>query len=224
MCGEHQDLFLWTGAVDGKPNIMMRVDTGSSRTMVRSDLLDKAKKEYGTISVQMADGSYLKCPLFHTEIVVNGNKYCRTVAAINMMLVPVLLGRDLPLDKMIRDHLQGEESLTITTRSQTREQGEDVDKRSLKDEDRRSLENKDKRSLEDEDKRSLEDEDKRSLEDEDRRSLEDEDKRSLEDEDRRSLEDKNKKTLENENKRSLEEEDKRSLKDENKRSLEDEVT
>ena len=92
--------------------------------MVRRYLLDKNKREQGTIDIQVTDGTSVRFPLFNTEIKVDRRVYYRTVAAIEIMPVPVLLGRDLP--EMIQNHgLQHQkendkESLAITTRGQAK--------------------------------------------------------------------------------------------------------
>lgn len=72
--------------------------------MVQRHLLDSNKKEHGTIEVKVADGTSVRCLLFNIEIKVDNIVYNRTVAAMETMAVPVLLGRDLPLVEMIRDH------------------------------------------------------------------------------------------------------------------------
>ena len=139
LCGKQRDVFLWTREINGQPDVCMRVDTGSSQTIVRRNLLDSNKKEQGTIDIHVADGTSVRCPLFNTEIKVDGRVYNRTVAAMETMPVPVLLGRDLPLEEMIQDHaLQHQkknvkECLAVTMRGQARKIAE-TDQKEVKGE------------------------------------------------------------------------------------------
>ena len=52
------------------------------------------------------------------ELEIEGEKYSTEVAVAERLAVPVLLGRDLPIDRMIAQHLSDEELREILQKRQ----------------------------------------------------------------------------------------------------------
>ena len=74
------------------------------------------------------------------EVEIEGEKYSTEVAVVERLAVPVLLGRDLPTDRMIAQRLSDEElreilqkrqgqQFVVTTRARTRREGAEEEQR-----------------------------------------------------------------------------------------------
>ena len=101
------------------------VDTGSSRTLVRRDLVPKEKMTGGEVPVRCAHGDIVSYPLAQVEIRVGGSQYVLEAAVSERLPVAVLLGRDVPgLATLLnrgspsKDTEQVEEAMAVTTRAQ----------------------------------------------------------------------------------------------------------
>ena len=79
--------------VEGKPVSNLILDTGATRTLVRSDLLPPSIRMEGEVTIRCAHGDAVTYPL----AVSTGSKEFLVRAGIsNTLPVPVLLGRDIP--------------------------------------------------------------------------------------------------------------------------------
>ena len=113
------------GIVEGVPVGDIVVDTGSSRTLVRRDLVPKEKMTGGEVPVRCAHGDIVSYPLAQVEVRVGGSQYLLEAAVSERLPVAVLLGRDVPglanllnRGSPIKDTEQVEEAMAVTTRAQ----------------------------------------------------------------------------------------------------------
>ena len=113
------------GIVEGVPVGDIVVDTGSSRTLVRCDLVPKEKMTGGEVPVRCAHGDIVSYPLAQVEIRVGGSQYLLEAEVSERLPVAVLLGRDVPglanllnRGSRIKDTEQVEEAMAVTTRAQ----------------------------------------------------------------------------------------------------------
>ena len=72
------------------------LDTGCSRTLVRSDLLGEKKFGEETITVQYAHGDVVTYPLAKVELEVEGRALTVKAAVSDTLPQSVLLGTDVP--------------------------------------------------------------------------------------------------------------------------------
>ena len=118
----------------------MIVDTGCSRTTVRKDLVSPSKVQGNTRDSQIANGEWINCKLAEVELEIEGEKYSTKVAVAERLAVPVLLGRDLPIDWMIAQRLSDEElreilqkrheqQFVVTTRARAQREGAEEEQR-----------------------------------------------------------------------------------------------
>ena len=100
------------------------LDTGSARTIIRSDLVPEERKTGGEIPIRCAHGDTIIYPLAQAEIRVGEACYMVEAAVSKTLPVSVLLGRDVPeLMKLLST--QGpqkargpEDAMAVTTRGQ----------------------------------------------------------------------------------------------------------
>ena len=118
----------------------MIVDTGCSRTTIRKDLASPSKVQGNTRDSQITNGKWINCKLAEVELEIEGEKYSTKVAVAECLAVPVLLGRDLPIDQMIAQRLSDEElreilqkrqeqQFVVTTRARAQREGAEEEQR-----------------------------------------------------------------------------------------------
>ena len=123
----------------GGPKVKMIVDTGCSRTTVRKNLVSPSKVQGNTKDSQIANGEWINCKLAKVELDI-GEKYSTEVAVAERLAVLVLLGRDLPIDRMIAQRLSDEEfreilqkrqeqQFVVTTRARAQREGAEEEQR-----------------------------------------------------------------------------------------------
>ncbi len=106
--------------MEGKPVSNLILDTGATRTLVRSDLLPPSIRMEGEVTIRCAHGDAVTYPL----AVSTGSKEFLVRAGISNTLpvpVPVLLGRDIPgLLSLINGTTDQneEDAFLVTTRAQ----------------------------------------------------------------------------------------------------------
>ena len=111
----------------------MIVDTGCSRTTVWKNLVSPSKVQGNTKDSQITNGEWINCKLAKVELDI-GEKYSTEVAVAERLAVLVLLGRDLPIDRMIAQRLSDEEfreilqkrqeqQFVVTTRARAQREG-----------------------------------------------------------------------------------------------------
>ena len=110
--------------MEGKPVSNLILDTGATRTLVRSDLLPPSIRMEGEVTIRCAHGDAVTYPL----AVSTGSKEFLVRAGIsNTLPVPVLLGRDIPeLLSLINGTTDQneEDAFLVTTRAQEKRQQE----------------------------------------------------------------------------------------------------
>ena len=103
--------FCCEGFVEGHSVNDIVLDTGFSRTLVRSDLVrEKSSSLKKTVGVQCAHGDVVKYPVATVEISVQGK-----VAVVDNLPHSVLLGTDAPV---LVELIEGKEKAFLVTRSQ----------------------------------------------------------------------------------------------------------
>ena len=90
-----------TGAVEGGREVEMWLDTGCSRTTIRSDLVPKEAWKRSCTQAEMASGELVEYPLADVELTVRGKSYRLEAAVSHNLPVPVLLGRDVAVEEMV---------------------------------------------------------------------------------------------------------------------------
>ena len=112
-------LFRCEGVVEGQLVNDIVLDTGCSRTLVRSDLLGEENLRQGkTITVQCAHGDVVTYPLASVELEVQGRALTVEAAVSDTLPQSVLLGTDVPdLSELLKAERQ-EKALMVVTRSQ----------------------------------------------------------------------------------------------------------
>ena len=103
------------------------LDTECSRTLVRSDLVDKKKLlEREAITIQCAHGDTVLYPLAQVELQVEGKLLMVEATVSDTLPRSVLLGTDVPqlteLFGQQKTCKQRENALVVVTRSQARKQ------------------------------------------------------------------------------------------------------
>ena len=88
--------FQCKGVVEGQLVNDIVLDTGCSRTLVRSDLLGEKKFEEETITVQCAHGDVVTYPLAKVELEVKGRALTVKAAVSDTLPQSVLLRTDVP--------------------------------------------------------------------------------------------------------------------------------
>ena len=112
--------FQCKGVVEGQLVNDIVLDTGCSRTLVRSDLLrEKDFSQEATVAVQCAHGDVVTYPLARVELEVEGQALTVEAAVSDTLPQSVLLGTDVPdLSELLRTERPGK-ALMVVTRSQT---------------------------------------------------------------------------------------------------------
>ena len=101
------------------------LDTGSSRTLIRADLVNTEKLVEGEISIRCAHGDIITYPLAKVEIEIGGEHFIVEAGVVDKLPVSVLLGWDVPrLEDLLQDGstqkeaLQTEDTMAVITRAQ----------------------------------------------------------------------------------------------------------
>ena len=82
--------------MDGVP-VKILLDTGSTRTFVRCNLVPKNKIVVGkTVSVSCIHGESTRYPLADLDVTIGGNQFRVRAGVSDKLPVPLLLGRDVP--------------------------------------------------------------------------------------------------------------------------------
>ena len=108
----------------------IQLDTGCSRTVVRSDLIDKSKIVDGeTITIQCAHGDTVPYPLAIVELQVEGRLVTVEAAVSDTLPRSVLLGTDVPeMSELLEQRKTGKhngKALVVMTRRQAKKQQEE---------------------------------------------------------------------------------------------------
>ena len=113
------------GVVDGTCVEDIMLDTGSSRTLIRADLVHTEKPVEGEISIRCAHGDIITYPLAKVEIEKGGEHFIVEAGVVDKLPVSVLLGWDVPqLEDLLQDGstqkeaLQTENTMAVITRAQ----------------------------------------------------------------------------------------------------------
>ena len=116
------------GTVEGKTVKDIQLDTGCSRTVVRSDLIDKKIVDGETITIQCAHGDTVSYPLAEVELQVEGRLITVEAAVSDTLPRSVLLGTDVPeLSELLEQRKTGKhkgKALVVMTRRQAKMQQE----------------------------------------------------------------------------------------------------
>ena len=116
---------LRSGFVEGNKVQDIVLDTGCSRTMIRSDLVPMTKLLDDAVMVQCAHGDMVAYPLAVVELTVDGLPLTVEVALSDTLPTAVLLGRDVPeLSQLLgerkarelHDTTGRDEAMMVTTR------------------------------------------------------------------------------------------------------------
>ena len=108
----------------------IQLDTGCSRTVVRSDLIDKKKIVDGQfVTIQCAHGDTVSYPLAQVELEVEGRPVTVEAAVSDTLPRSVLLGTDVPeMSELLEQRKSGKHrgnALVVMTRRQARKQQEE---------------------------------------------------------------------------------------------------
>ena len=113
------------GVVDGTCVEDIMLDTSSSRTLIRADLVHTEKPVEGEISIRCAHGDIITYPLAKVEIEIGGEHFIVEAGVVDKLPVSVLLGWDVPQqedllqDRSIqKEALQTEDTMAVITRAQ----------------------------------------------------------------------------------------------------------
>ena len=115
------------GAVEGQRVTDVVLDTGSARTLVRSNLVPGSKQLDSTVAVRCVHGDILVYPLAQVDMEVEGRKMIVEAGVSETLPASVLLGTDVPdLAELLRSSglQQGEDVMVVTTRAQAWKQQE----------------------------------------------------------------------------------------------------
>ena len=126
---DREGRFWRQGTVNGGPLVGMKIDTGCVQTTIRSDLVDPATLKEGKRRTTVGNGQYVQNSLADVNIQIEGETHTIEALVSDELPVPVLLGEDLPLEKMVlkttnlqivKEHMEEAErgSFIVLTRSQ----------------------------------------------------------------------------------------------------------
>ena len=124
------------GEVDGHLVQDIQLDTGCSRTVVRSDLVDKMKTIGGeTVTIQCAHGDITTYPVATVEIQVNGKQIVVEAAVSDTLPRSVLLGTDVQeLSELLGQPSTHKDSgFAVLTRNRARQQKQEDKERQHKE-------------------------------------------------------------------------------------------
>ena len=93
------------GTINQGREVEMWLDTGCSRTTVRSDLVPQQDLKKTRCRTRTASGELVDNPLADVELEVQGTKYRVEAAVSNNLPVSVLIGRDVPVDEMVAERM-----------------------------------------------------------------------------------------------------------------------
>ena len=119
---EGHSLVWKTGYVEGREvkDIVLYIDTGAARTLVRDDLVPRNK--FLKKCVAVCTMCTWRQGLFKVEVVVDGKSYLVEAAVVKKLPKSVLLGRDVP--ELVRIG-NPEEALAAMTRAQAKRKREE---------------------------------------------------------------------------------------------------
>ena len=98
------------GSICGGKEVSMTIDTGCHRTVVRKNFILKELLKKGQIKMEVANEILETYGLADVTITLNNKEYQREVAVAEKLSVPVLLGNDMPLTKLITKRMTVEET------------------------------------------------------------------------------------------------------------------
>ena len=112
-----------SGVVEGALVKDIMLDTGSSRTLIRKDLVPAEKLVEGEIPVRCAHGDIITYPIAKIEIEIDGKHYMVEAGVVDGLPVSALLGWDNPdLEALLQRNLEPEQGaenvMAVTTRAQ----------------------------------------------------------------------------------------------------------
>ena len=116
--------------MEGKPVSNLILDTGATRTLVRSNLLPPSIRIEGEITVRCAHGDTLTYPLADIKVSIGSKTFLVRAGISNTLPVPIILGRDIPeLLSLINDESgttlpNTEDAFLVTTCAQKKQQQE----------------------------------------------------------------------------------------------------
>ena len=128
------------GRVEGSHVSDILLDTGCSRTMVKSNQVSEDKFLDQTVTIRCAHGDVALYPLAEVELEVDGARFQVQAAISDRLPVSVLLGTDVPqLDMLLQNHpfmtqTNGIEEAFVMTRAQLKEKQRVEDEESAKEE------------------------------------------------------------------------------------------
>ena len=114
--------FQCKGVVEGQLVNDIVVDTGCSRTLVRSDLLGEKMFEGETVTIQCVHGNVVTYPLTRIELEVKGRALTVKAAVSDTLPQSVLLGTDVhvpDLSELLKAE-RHEKALMVVSHSQTK--------------------------------------------------------------------------------------------------------
>ena len=133
---ERQGVVYRRGMVEGVPVTDMLLDTGTTRTMVREDLVPPKKRVEGKVAIRCVHGDSVDYPLAVVQIGVGGQEFAVLAGVASTLPASMLLGRDVPeLMQLLQNVTQRTEEesshprddvLAVTTRAQARTQAQEV--------------------------------------------------------------------------------------------------
>ena len=116
---------LLRGEVEGHSVKDIQLDTGCTRTVVRSDLVDKRKIVSGeSVTIQCAHGDVVSYPLARVDIAVAGKRITVEAAVSDTLPRSVLLGTDVQelSDLLGQPGAKKDSGFVVVTRSRARQQ------------------------------------------------------------------------------------------------------
>ena len=129
--GVSKDTYTCSGKVNGAQVARIKLDTGCTRTVVRSALVDKQSLKETTVTMYDVHGRKTRYQLADVTIELDDKTYQREVAVAETLPVDVLLGTDVPLIEHLVKRATGAElqtvmdhTLVMTTRAQSKKQQE----------------------------------------------------------------------------------------------------
>ena len=84
------------GTICGTPVKDILLDTGSTRTLVKKDLVPRNRMVDGEVAIRCAHGNTIVYPLADVEIKIEGQCFTVQAGVSDTLPVSVLLGRDVP--------------------------------------------------------------------------------------------------------------------------------
>ena len=114
-----------SGTVEGQSTDDILLDTGCSRTMVRTDLvLPSSVSKTQLVCIRCAHGEAVSYPIALVNMEIDGLQLCVEAAVCKSLPVSVLLGTDVPelFTLLSRVRSQDESGMAVVTRSKLKQQ------------------------------------------------------------------------------------------------------